>query len=312
MSIEEQLNNLTQGSIIKGPVLISDYNTSKAKNNSEYIVGTLINKITVPFKAWSNKPAFNILKNNNLKGKVCTIQGTVDTYNGSTSIILENLCEEENIETSEFLEVNYNIDSILDSLKKTLVKNLSPNGQEVINIILFNQEYVLERFKKEFAAQKYHDNCLGGLLAHTYKLIKLLEFSNKLYGELFFINNEFNQDYKDLFFIGAILHDVGKIYEMKWGTYQLNSIVTHRALGYELLLKYKQDIVDRYDEYWFYELSSIILQHHGEFGENPKTIAAQVIHYFDNLEAQLTLISNEKKKLNWNDSIKIDNKYLSV
>ena len=92
--------------------------------------------------------------------------------------------------------------------------------------------------------------------------------------------------------ISLALHDVGKIYEMHDGVYQKYSFLTHRGLGLEHLLQYKKLIVDLYDEEFFYMICSVLLQHHGEYGENPRTVYAMIVHMIDDLEAQLTTIDD--------------------
>ena len=90
--------------------------------------------------------------------------------------------------------------------------------------------------------------------------------------------------------IGIALHDIGKIFEMRNGTYQKFSFLTHRGLGFEYLSDYKKIITDLYDEEFYYMVCSVLLQHHGECGENPRTLYAMLVHKIDDLEAVLTSV----------------------
>lgn len=39
-------------------------------------------------------------------------------------------------------------------------------------------------------------------------------------------------------------------------------------------------------------ICSVLLQHHGEYGENPRTIYAMLVHMIDDMEAHLTSIDD--------------------
>ena len=88
--------------------------------------------------------------------------------------------------------------------------------------------------------------------------------------------------------IGIALHDIGKIFEMHDGIYQPMSFITHRGLGHEYIMTFKDLISSTYDKGFYYMICSVILQHHGEYGENPKSLCAMIVHKIDDMEASLT------------------------
>lgn len=134
----------------------------------------------------------------------------------------------------------------------------------------------------------YHDGVIGGLLNHLRKLVN--------YGRIAMAEYEstFTQRERDLFFLGLVLHDMGKIYELKDGAYWEESIVAHTTSGIWFLDKYKNEIIEKFGRMFYLELVAIISQHHGEFGERPKTVYAYLVHVVDLLDAR---VSGLQKKL---------------
>lgn len=134
----------------------------------------------------------------------------------------------------------------------------------------------------------YHDGVIGGLLNHLRKLVN--------YGRVAMVEyeNTFTQKERDLFFMGLVLHDMGKIYELKDGAYWEESIVAHTTSGIWFLDKYKDEIIEKFGRMFYLELVAIISQHHGEFGERPKTVYAYLVHVVDLLDAR---VSGLQKKL---------------
>ena len=63
-----------------------------------------------------------------------------------------------------------------------------------------------------------HDAQIGGLLNHTMKMMRIAKvvYQNEPRMEQL-------ENYKDMLYLGVILHDIGKIYEMNYGVYQENS-----------------------------------------------------------------------------------------
>lgn len=134
----------------------------------------------------------------------------------------------------------------------------------------------------------YHDGVIGGLLNHLRKLVNYGRVAMAEY------ENTFTQKERDLFFMGLVLHDMGKIYELKDGAYWEESIVAHTTSGIWFLDKYKDEIIEKFGRMFYLELIAIITQHHGEFGERPKTVYAYLVHVVDLLDAR---VSGLQKKL---------------
>lgn len=312
---QETLKNGVDKQGINGVILVNNYTIEKTKTGADYIKGTLQSGGNISFKAWNNSSAFKALRDNDYTNVPSYISGAFDAFGGSLSITLDSIQAVDGFTPDMFYKVKYDINGYVNALKTVVQQNISEKGFKYVEKILFNNEEVMERFKVEFAATSHHDNCKSGLLAHTYKVCSNLNYMLRLYPSLYKRNNEVDNDFKDVCMIGAVLHDVGKIYEMEFGVYQPISRVTHRYLGTELIAPYKDEIICDYSELWYYDLISIMLQHHGEYGDDCKTLCSYLVHEADNLDAKLTLIEQNLEMPSETSSglnIKIDGKKLSL
>ena len=303
---KEFLKSGRKGTAVNGVALIKDYTIQLTKTGSEYVTGTLMSGETISFKAWSNSSAFTQLKANDFSNVPSLILGSFDEYNGVVSIIVSNVTAVEGFTLDQFLPVKYNADAYFKGLRGICEKVVSEKGLVFLDTILFKNDEVVKRFCIEFAAKSHHDNCKSGLLAHTYKVVSNTVFLMSQYSGL--VQN--SQDIKDLLVIGAVLHDLGKIWEMNLGTYQPCSVVTHRYLGAEYIGRYKDKLVESYNIDWYYNLISIFLQHHGEFDDDCRSVYAQIIHTADLLDADFTTLASAIESA-VDKRIKFRDKYLS-
>lgn len=314
---KQMLEQGTNNSNIAGVILVKNYGTALTKNNKEYQSGILMAGTEIQFKAWDNSSAFKELKDNDYSNVVAYIQGKFNEFNGQMSLIIDTVQAVEGYEVSQFLPVKYNTQAYWDALVKTVTAKLSPFALQLANKVLFENEEVAEKFKTEFAAASHHDNCVSGLLAHTFKVISGVSHIVSNYPALVKKSDGTpDTDRLDVLYLGALFHDLGKIREMNLGVYQSVSTVTHRYLGVEYIAPYKDEIVENYSEEWYYDLISVLLQHHGEFGDPCRTVSAYIVHKADLLDSEMTLLLQKLETPISNpssgDTVKIDGQYLTI
>lgn len=161
-------------------------------------------------------------------------------------------------------------------------RTLSIRHQELLNVLL--SEGVFARFKKEYAAKSIHDARRHGLMHHTVKMIDIYNKVKYMYPKLF---RKLDHDFM---VIAIILHDVGKIMEYNDGELSQYSYGTHHLFGIEIIHNHKNYVVNNFGEDFYYRLQSVILQHHGEFGEKPRTIESYIIHLVDMFESRMQML----------------------
>ncbi len=151
-------------------------------------------------------------------------------------------------------------------------------------------------FKKAVAAKKYHHAYIGGLLEHTANVAHIVKSVSVIYRE--------ENVREDLAVAGALLHDIGKIWELKifpkleyhekygkWGHIFIGAALV-REKGREFGLP--EDVL--------VDLVHIILAHHGEYSRGspvtPRIPEATLVHLADNMDAQMNhvLKGGEKEK----------------
>lgn len=314
---KEMLEGLKAGTSLRGVLLVQSYSEKTTKNGKPYIDGLLQSGVTVAFKCWNNSNAFASLHNEDYKGVVAYVSGEVQEYQGMISVVLDSVQAVDGFDISLFMKKRYNADSYWSNLRTSYLDNLlSQKGLAVFDKV-FTPE-IVERFKVEFAASSHHDNCLSGLLAHTYKMVMFGGLIPKLYPNLFVKQGEkeVSQDRVDLFILGICFHDIGKILEMNNGVYQPCSRVTHRILGIELIEKCKDAIVEAYGELGYYDLVSIIVQHHDEFDDKARTTLAYAVFLLDNMEAKFMGLQQEMEErvqgTGADAKVRFDDRYLYI
>lgn len=251
--------------------------------------GVLASKKEMNFSVWERESAFKYLETGTyIPGEtVVYIKYSIDKY----GLVIHEMNTDTTRVADEFIEQKYDESTMRNNFLNAITgSRITEKGKKLLFELLHintNDDFET-RFYKEYAAMYYHDNCPMGLLAHTTRCLRIYSTLAKLR-----YNFLENADVNDLMVIGITLHDIGKIYEMNNGIYQKNSHVSHRILGMEELIVHKELIVDIYNEEFFYFLLGIVVQHHGEYGERPKSVYAKIIHMIDNLEAQCAGIDDE-------------------
>lgn len=282
--LRDDLLSYTNETSVEGYVYINNYTTQQAKNNTTYIVGTMSCSGNIQFKVWSGA-THNSMVENPVSNKICKIKGKVNEYNGSKSIVFDTCVPYEGteLEIDDFLEHKYDSEDLFKKLHKMIENNCTAEALSIFDTVI---SPIKDRFCKEFAASFHHDACAGGLVAHTFKTVKLVQIM-KFYDTISEVVD------KDLLFVAAALHDIGKVLEYNTGVVSsIGMQMSHLTLGVELLKPHEEYIVTKKGRDFYNGLLSVIQQHHGEYGERPRTLVAYLIHLVDGLEAQLTDIND--------------------
>lgn len=282
--VKDQVLGLPHDSSVVGYAYINSYTIQPTKNGGTFLAGSMCCNGNVPFKVWSG-PTYDKMMEESVAGKICRVNGKVNEFNGIKSIIIDT-CTVYNgneLEVDEFLEHKYDADDLFNRLHKVLENNCTTDGVKIFDMVI---EPVKDRFCKEFAASSHHDACANGLLAHTFKTVKLTQIL-KFYEA---IDKTID---KDILFVSAALHDIGKVLEYNTGAITpIGMRMSHLTLGVGLVSKFEKEIINIKGADFYDSLISVIQQHHGEFGERPRTLVAYIINIIDGLEAQLTDIND--------------------
>lgn len=241
--------------------------------------------ITVAFTCWDEATTLEIEKKLISGALFGNLSGKTNVYNEKWQLEMASFVEVQEFDRTLFLKTPYVIEEEQKAVQQILSENVSETGRSVANTIFKAKDGLYKDFCEEFSAKSHHDNVRHGLIAHTRKMLEIGAVIARQHGNLIA-----TQEQKDLFFIGILAHDLGKTMEMEYGVYPEDKFffLGHRYLGAELLERVKEPIVAAYSESWFAHLLAILLQHHGQYEERPRTTMAYLVHLVDCFEAQVT------------------------
>ncbi|HCO69240.1 3'-5' exoribonuclease YhaM family protein [Mesotoga sp.] len=169
----------------------------------------------------------------------------------------------------------------------SLINNISDQHiRTLLKEIFENDKKFIEKFIISPAASKVHHAYKGGLLEHTMSVAELCAFFAMKYNE--------SVD-KDLLIAGALLHDVGKVYEYSVTSSGIDrtndgELVGHIVMGVEMIGRAISRI-QGFPRYLQTEIKHLLLSHHGEMEWGspviPKTTEAIVLHMADDLDSKV-------------------------
>ncbi|HEV2273754.1 MAG TPA: OB-fold nucleic acid binding domain-containing protein [Acidobacteriaceae bacterium] len=226
------------------------------------------------------------------QGHIVKVRGEVSRYNGRYQLTLDRIrrAGDEEIELADYLpRTIFDVEQMWSELKACVESFSNPHLKALLLSFLADDE-IAEAFRRAPAAKSLHHAWIGGLLEHVVSLLRLCEAAASHYPE---IN-------RDLLLTGAILHDIGKLQELSWGTsftYTLSGqLLGHITLGIAMIERKLAGLPDFPAELRIL-LEHMVLSHHGklEFGSPklPMIPEAVLFHYLDEMDAKMQTMRNE-------------------
>lgn len=291
----DKIKNGLDGDYVSGLVLLGAYSKQPTKNNQSYFMdGSLEAEGSLRFKAWSSSSAYAKLESQDYQNTVVLITAKINDYSGVRGLILDSfevwdlskaLPDGSRVKKSDFIQTVYDAEKYFNNLNNIIDKYCSEQAQAVFNLLMAD-DTVKERFTVEFAARAHHDNVKSGLLAHSLKVTKLATLLT-MYPHIM------KKISPDLLFLGCAIHDIGKVFEYTDGTIvNEGTLLSHNSFGVLILAEYSSQIIDLVGQEFYYRLLAVVEQHHGDYGDRPRTVASYVINQLDALEALLTSLNS--------------------
>ena len=220
-------------------------------------------------------------------GAVVRVQGRCEEYQGRRQVIVEVIspCAEGEYDIGDFLKCGKaDRDEMLNQLRSVVATVRHPHLRALLNAFFGDEEFV-GRFAEAPASKQLHHAHVGGLLEHTLGVIRISEAAIEVHPEL----------NRDLLITGALLHDIGKVDELRvLGTTieysDIGRLVGHIVLTDRMVTE-KIAALGDFPEELQARLTHLLLSHHGqkEYGAPvlPMTPEACALHYADNLDAHV-------------------------
>jgi 3'-5' exoribonuclease len=243
-------------------------------------------------KMWDN---FEACADTFQAGEIIKAQVEVTGWNGRPQLTIKKLrkAEAEEYSLADFqphttlsidelwAKLNAFVDSFTDSFLRQLVRS-------------FLDDPEIEAMLRSAPAAKYlHHAWIGGLLEHIVSLLGLCDR----------VTPHYPQVHRDLVMTGAILHDIGKLEELRWSLnfdYTLEGqLLGHITLGIGMIEK-RIAAIPGFPPRLRLLVEHMVLSHHGkyEFGSPklPMTAEAILFHYLDDLDAKMYSVRTELER----------------
>ena len=260
------------------------------KDGGQYLALTLGDRTgQIESRMWDN---FADAASGFEQGDVVKVRGEVCRFNGRLQLNLEKLrrASADEFELADFVpQTRKDVEELWTALVRSVDSFSDPSLQSLVRSFL-DDPAIATAFRQAPAAKTLHHAWLGGLLEHVVSLVGICELAAHHYPE---IN-------RDLLLTGAILHDIGKLEELRWGIgfdYTLQGqLVGHITLGIAMIEKKLAALAD-FPPALRMLVEHMVLSHHGklEFGSPklPMIPEAVLLHYLDDLDAKMHTMRSE-------------------
>ena len=217
---------------------------------------------------------------------IIKVDGTVLMYNGEAQIKVNRIRKslEGEYEAGEFIpRTEKDIDELYSKLLGFIQSVNEPHLRKLLEQIVLENEVIAGAITSHSAAKHMHHSYLGGLLEHIVSVTEICDFMS---GRHKYVN-------RDLLIVGAILHDIAKIFELTPLPANIytddGQMLGHIYMGAELVSQECAKI-SGFPRTLESLVKHLILAHHGEyeFGSPklPATIEAFILHAADNMDAK--------------------------
>ncbi len=278
------INELVNGQHIQETYLVRKITVGKTKAGKDYWSVTLGDSTgSIDAKIWSPGDP-NIAEFNELD--YVDISANVQEYRGELQLIVSSVrkADPSEVDPADFMpSTQKSVERMYQELLSLVNSVGAPYFKELL-LSFFDDEKISAEFRKHSAAKSVHHSFVGGLLEHTLSVTKICDFYSQNYS---FLN-------RDLLITAALLHDIGKIYELN--DFPANDysdpgqLLGHIYIGAHLIDERAAGI-EGFPEVKKNELVHCILSHHGklEFGspKEPELAEAIALSFADNADAKL-------------------------
>lgn len=276
-----------ENQIITGFFAVSGKSVRSKKDGSLYFALTLADASgQIEARMWETAETGEFAA-----GDIVKLRGQVCRYQEKFQINIERIRKAESGEfvLGDFLpKTERNVDELWAELNGYVESFTDPHLRALLRSFLDDGE-IAAALREAPAAKSMHHAWIGGLLEHVVSLLGICDLAAKHYSV-----------HRDLLLTGAVLHDIGKLRELRWGTsfdYTVEGqLLGHITIGVRMVEQKIAALPDFPPELRVL-VSHMVLSHHGkyEFGSPklPMIPEAVLLHYLDDMDAKLQTMRSE-------------------
>jgi 3'-5' exoribonuclease len=226
------------------------------------------------------------------QGDVVKVRAEVCRFNGRLQLNLEKLrlANADEFDLTDYVpRTRKDVEELWSALVRSVDSFSDLSLQALVRSFLDDPVFAAA-FREAPAARSLHHAWLGGLLEHVVSLLGICDLVAHHYPE---VN-------RDLLLTGAILHDIGKLEELRWGTsfdYTLQGqLIGHITIGIAMIEK-KLAALAGFPPGLRMLVEHMVLSHHGklEFGSPklPMIPEAVLLNFLDDVDAKMHMMRSE-------------------
>jgi 3'-5' exoribonuclease len=238
---------------------------------------------TISAKMWDQ---FAAVEKTFERDDVVQVRARVKIYNGQKELTLEQVipAAERDYDLGDFLpHTKCDVEQLYGDLRAAIAAMKNPALKRLLSSVV-DDPTIAPKLKRAPAAMTMHHAFIGGLLEHMVSLIGLGRAVAAHYPELD----------ADLLLAGIVLHDIGKIDELRYArgiSYSTEGrLLGHIMIGVSLVREKIRAIPD-FPAPLAVLVEHMILSHHGtrEFGSPalPQTREAVALHFLDDMDSKM-------------------------
>jgi len=224
-------------------------------------------------------------------GDIVKLRGQVCRYQEKLQINVEKIrkAHEDEFDLTDFVpKTTRDVDELWAELNG-FVESFTDEHLKALLRSFLDDEELAAALRAAPAAKSMHHAWIGGLLEHVVSLLGICDLAAKHYAV-----------HRDLLLTGAVVHDIGKLQELRWGTtfdYTLEGqLLGHITIGLGMVERRIAALPDFPPELRVL-VSHLVLSHHGryEFGSPklPMIPEAVLLHYLDDMDAKMQTMRSE-------------------
>ncbi|MBU1752446.1 HD domain-containing protein [bacterium] len=280
---KQYISELKKGSIVKSCFAVKKKEMREFKDKPQQYLSLEVGDKTgfMDAVAWENANFYTTLFE---EGDVVWINGRAGEYRGKIQLTIDSISKHTEYKLNDFLpQTDKDIEEMTAHLFKVIEIINNPYLKKLLKSFVNDADF-LSRFKQAPAARSVHHAYIGGLLEHTCELLKMCGVVCETYPQID----------RELLLTGAILHDIGKIDELRYSLCvdytDEGELIGHIVIG-EQMVSQRIETIEDFPSSLRINLLHMILSHHGEYAfgspKRPKTLEACALHHADNLSAQV-------------------------
>ncbi len=231
-------------------------------------------------------------------GQIVLVTGKVVTYKDALQITITDLNRSRDPDLEAFLPSSQRPREEMVAELRQFIAALAEPWQTLVAKILLEEPF-LSQFANAPAARNMHHAYIGGLLEHSLSMAHIADYLADLYPHVD----------RNLLISGALLHDLGKVYEYNVAesfSYSEDGRLTGHIIRAIIVVEKAANELD-FPEDKRQQLIHLIASHHGthEWGAPvlPKTLEAILLHQIDLLDSRVQgffdHLNNEKAEAQW-------------